>query len=161
MPSKDTDTTARKETAAVEKSESSERAPFDRNEKSDRIDFGTFEQILEMDDDDDREFSRAIVWGFMDQAQETFTAMRESIEKEDLERLSSLGHFLKGSSATLGLTTVKEYCEKIQHLGSGRDETGHADIDNPKVSLAGIKSALDEMKKEYAHVHRYFTGYYN
>lgn len=44
------------------------------------IDTQTFEQILEMDDDeDDREFSRSIVFGFFDQAEQTFTEMEEAL----------------------------------------------------------------------------------
>jgi osomolarity two-component system, phosphorelay intermediate protein YPD1 len=36
----------------------------------------TFEQILDMDEgDDEREFSRSIVFGFLDQATETFDKM--------------------------------------------------------------------------------------
>ena len=36
----------------------------------------TFEQILEMDDsEDDREFSKSIVFGFFEQAEETFANM--------------------------------------------------------------------------------------
>lgn len=42
----------------------------------DSIDALTFEQILEMDDDeDDREFSRSIVFGFFEQAEQTFEKM--------------------------------------------------------------------------------------
>lgn len=44
------------------------------------IDALTFEQILEMDDDeDDREFSRSIVFGFFDQAEQTFKDMDEAL----------------------------------------------------------------------------------
>ena len=39
------------------------------------IDQPTFEQILEMDDDREREFSRSIVYGFFDQAESTFVKM--------------------------------------------------------------------------------------
>ena len=35
----------------------------------------TFEQILEMDEPDDDEFSSSIVLGFLDQAEETFVQM--------------------------------------------------------------------------------------
>lgn len=42
--------------------------------------------------------------------------------EKDLETLSSLGHFLKGSSAALGLSRVQHSCEQIQHLGQRRDE---------------------------------------
>lgn len=43
---------------------------------SDEIDRTTFEQILEMDDDEqEREFSRSIVFDFFDQAETTFVKM--------------------------------------------------------------------------------------
>lgn len=45
----------------------------------DIVDRSTFDQILEMDDDEEREFSRAIVFGFFDQAEETFRQMEESV----------------------------------------------------------------------------------
>lgn len=45
-------------------------------ECGDSIDAATFGQILEMDDDeDDREFSKEIVLGFLDQAVNTFGEM--------------------------------------------------------------------------------------
>jgi hypothetical protein len=40
----------------------------------------TFEQILDMDeDDDDKEFSRGIVFGFLEQADQTFDKMDASL----------------------------------------------------------------------------------
>ena len=39
----------------------------------------TFEQILEMDDDDEREFSKSIVYGFFEQAEQTFTKMDDAL----------------------------------------------------------------------------------
>jgi osomolarity two-component system phosphorelay intermediate protein YPD1 len=42
----------------------------------DSIDVPTFEQILEMDEDEDeREFSKSIVYDFFSQAESTFTKM--------------------------------------------------------------------------------------
>lgn len=49
-------------------------------ECGDSIDHATFEQILEMDDDDeDREFSRSIVFGFFEQAHTTFQKMDDDM----------------------------------------------------------------------------------
>lgn len=46
----------------------------------DSIDPSTFEQILEMDDDEDeREFSKSIVYGFFEQAEATFEKMIASL----------------------------------------------------------------------------------
>lgn len=67
-----------------------------------------------------------------------------------MKELSELGHFLKGSSATLGLTKVKDSCEKIQNYGSLKDEKGDKDIkeDDARKKLATvIKQAQEEFKE--------------
>lgn len=46
---------------------------------TDCIDHSTFEQILEMDDDDDRDFSKEIVYGFFEQAESTFSKIEEAL----------------------------------------------------------------------------------
>lgn len=49
-------------------------------ECGDNIDPTTFEQILEMDDDEeDREFSKSIVYGFFEQADNTFEKMEDAM----------------------------------------------------------------------------------
>ncbi|KKZ67389.1 osomolarity two-component system, phosphorelay intermediate protein YPD1, partial [[Emmonsia] crescens] len=70
-------------------------------------------------------------------------------ETQDLNEITKLGHFLKGSSATLGLTKVKEACEKIQNLGAGKDESGTVNEPNTAISLANIKKTLNETKGDY------------
>lgn len=127
----------------------------------DSIDAATFEQILEMDDDEDeREFSRSIVFGFFEQAEQTFTKMDNALHERDLPQLSSLGHFLKGSSATLGLTKVKDSCEKIQHFGQMKDEAGTTDEPDEAKCLAQIKETLAAVKEEYAEVEKVLKRFY-
>jgi hypothetical protein len=45
-------------------------------------------------------------------------------DKSDLSQLHSLGHFLKGSSATLGLIKVRDSCEMIQNYGDYKNVKG-------------------------------------
>ncbi|KZF19945.1 histidine-phosphotransfer domain, HPT domain-containing protein [Xylona heveae TC161] len=128
----------------------------------DSIDPPTFEQILEMDDDEDeREFSKSIVYGFFEQAEGTFTKMETSLANGDLAQLSSLGHFLKGSSATLGLTKVKDSCEKIQHFGAKKDETGTVDEADDQVCLQRIKDTLVDVKAEYSEAEKLLKKFYH
>jgi osomolarity two-component system phosphorelay intermediate protein YPD1 len=56
-----------------------EAAPPKLSDVKDLIDESTFEQILEMDDDDDCDFSRGIVYGFFDQAKSTFTNIKTAL----------------------------------------------------------------------------------
>ncbi|KAK9473441.1 signal transduction histidine kinase [Dipodascopsis tothii] len=125
------------------------------------IDWATFDQILEMDDDgDEREFSKSIVWNFFEQAENTFTQMDDALASKNLDELSLLGHFLKGSSAALGLTLVKDSCEKIQHLGAKKDETGKDDVDDDELCLSRIQVTLEEVRKEYAESEKFLRRYF-
>lgn len=142
------------------RAEAPKSAPPKLSDVKDLIDESTFEQILEMDDDDDRDFSKGIVYGFFDQAHNTFEKMETALEGKKLEELSQLGHFLKGSSATLGLTNVKDACEKIQHYGAGKDESGSIDEPDDEVSLKKIGTTLKEVNVEYAKVEKFLRRYY-
>ncbi|KAH7075357.1 signal transduction histidine kinase [Paraphoma chrysanthemicola] len=129
----------------------------------DTIDPATFEQILEMDEDEvDREFSKSIVFDFFGQADSTFAKMDSTLEKKEdeyLKTLSELGHFLKGSSATLGLTKVKDSCEKIQHYGSLKDDAGTKDI-TEKEAQDKLKTIIAQAKEEFTEVKGVLKEFY-
>ncbi|KAF7507709.1 hypothetical protein GJ744_010138 [Endocarpon pusillum] len=130
-------------------------------EFGDNVDMSTFEQILDMDDDeDDKEFSKGIVFGFLEQAEQTFDKMEASLASKDLQELSALGHFLKGSSATLGFVKVKDQCERIQHFGAKKDETGTGNIQDEEYCLRMISEALAEAKKTFNEVAAQMRQYY-
>ncbi|KAK4087850.1 hypothetical protein Purlil1_7907 [Purpureocillium lilacinum] len=125
----------------------------------DGVDMSTFNQILEMDEPGDQDFSSSIVFGFFDQAQETFESMDKALKDEDLEKLSQLGHFLKGSSATLGLVKVRDGCEKIQRFGKNENEDGTEEPDS-ELCLKRIKQALKAVKADYEVVEKALRKYY-
>ena len=110
----------------------------------DHVDDATFSQILEMDEDS-HDFSMPLVINFFEQADETFEQMDAAVESEDLSELSKLGHFLKGSSATLGFTKIKDNCQIIQQYGSKLNVDGSAEPDKV-VCLRRIKDALAAVK---------------
>lgn len=66
----------------------------------------------------------------------------------DLEQLSSLGHFLKGSSATLGLIKIRDGCEKIQRYGKNENVDGSPEPDDD-LCLKRIDEALETVKTDY------------
>jgi len=125
------------------------------------IEMPTFEQILEMDDDEEeRDFSKSIVYDFFEQAESTFEKMESALKDRDLRQLSSLGHFLKGSSATLGLIKVRDSCEKIQNFGAKKDETGNHDEADDDVSLDRLGSEISLAKSEYHEVEKELRTFY-
>lgn len=79
---------------------------------------------------------------------------------EDLPELSRLGHFFKGSSAALGLTKIKESCEKLQHLGNLKDTAELKPITFSE-AVTNIRELLDQMRKEYYEVETFLTVFYD
>jgi len=130
------------------------------------------------DDEEEREFSRSIVFGFFEQAEQpsprwimrcewictridlprsrslTQIFSFPNSKEKDLGTPLLLGPFLKGSSATLGLTKVKDSCEKIQHYGQNKDEHGTADELDNDLCLKKIRETLIAVKEEYAEVEK-------
>jgi len=120
----------------------------------------TFNQILELDDDDTHEFSKEMVWAFFAQAETTFEEMDTALAEKDLTKLSHLGHFLKGSASALGIHKVQATCEKMQHYGELRDEEVHEDI-TAKDALERIKVLIVDGKAEYEEAERWLKKFYN
>jgi len=124
------------------------------------IDHSTFDQLLEMDDDDRREFSWGIVAKYIEQIETTFIEMETALRDRDLASLSSRGHFLKGSSAALGLRYMRTSCELIQNYGAMLDETGTRSID-PETALERIATQLEECRRHAQRAEQYFRTFYN
>jgi len=81
-------------------------------------------------------------------------------EASALKELSELGHFLKGSSATLGLTKVKDSCEKIQHYGQLKDDSGTKVITEEE-SRKKLATIIEQAKKEFADVEKVLKEFYH
>ncbi|KAF9150489.1 hypothetical protein BG015_007716 [Linnemannia schmuckeri] len=124
------------------------------------VDHTTFDQLLDMDLDDDDEFSRTLVHNYFEQAQRAFGDMDAAMSASDLLALSRLGHFLKGSSAQLGLLKVKASCEKLQYYGQRMDATGqHSSISNEEAEKQ-IRVLLIQMRREYDEAESYLRDFY-
>ncbi|KAI8854947.1 hypothetical protein BC829DRAFT_378878 [Chytridium lagenaria] len=99
------------------------------------------------EDDQEREFSKGIVLNYLEQAETTFANMDASL------------HFLKGSSAALGLVKVRTSCEKIQHLGNLKDETGSYGVSEHE-ALRWVAENLMRVKLEHAEAETYLRNFY-
>ncbi|KAF5382287.1 hypothetical protein D9757_008497 [Collybiopsis confluens] len=123
------------------------------------IDMSIFNQILELDEDETHEFSQEMVEEYYSQAAQTFKDMDAALANKDLTKLSDLGHFLKGSSATLGVTHVQSSCEKIQRYGQLRDEEKGIDLSD-KQALDLIAQLVSQVKVEYAVAEKWMRNWY-
>ena len=77
----------------------------------------------------------------------------------DLPQLGRLGHFLKGSSASLGIIKLQHLCQNIQYYGNSKDESGTADID-PKEAKSRIERALSQARLEFAQAEQELASFY-
>ncbi|KAI0047169.1 histidine-phosphotransfer domain, HPT domain-containing protein, partial [Auriscalpium vulgare] len=105
------------------------------------------------------DFSRSTVQEYFTQAVATFVKMQDALTEEKLKKLSELGHFLKGSSAALGVARVQESCELIQHYGHLRDEERPVDLSRAQ-ALAYIAATLARVCVEYADAERWLRDWY-
>ena len=78
---------------------------------------------------------------------------------KDLEKLSSLGHFLKGSSAALGVHKVVQSCERIQHYGKLFDKEANEKLTS-EVALEKITDLLEKVKREYNEAEKWLKEWY-
>ncbi|WFD19059.1 Phosphorelay intermediate protein [Malassezia caprae] len=132
----------------------------------DVIDIEVFEQLLEMDEDD-HEFSRSLVWNYFEQAENTFekmdvalyVALTDASAHSALSELSTLGHFLKGSSAAVGVIKVRNSCEAIQHYGNSHEADGTTPLPND-VALDRLREAVATVKKEYGEAECVLRAFY-
>lgn len=145
------------------------------------IDMETFRQILDLDEDETHEFSAGMVWAYFSQARNTFENMDRALyatsycistvrtahiclyahsrAARDLSQLSELGHFLKGSSAALGVSKVQASCERMQHYGQRRDDQAGSDLAEDD-ALDRIRKLLSQVKTEYADAETWLKDWY-
>jgi len=126
----------------------------------DILDVETFEQILVCDEDDEkREFSREIVTKYFSQAEETLPMLRKLFDSRSMSDLSKKGHFLKSSSAVLGVKKVRESCELIQNYGNLKDFKNNKTLTEDEAAKL-LEQVLARLDGEYAEVKKYLQKLY-
>lgn len=134
------------------------------------------------DDDDSRDFSKGLAQQYVEQAAETFDSMDEALcvyccihiqsatqslirlvrydrSAKDLDRLSKLGHFLKGSSASIGLVSVSKNCAAMQNYGSCKDEAGTSNISSED-ALKNCTDLIPKLKVEQTKAKKWLEEFY-
>ena len=95
----------------------------------------------------------------MPRSHTSFSNPSSSSEKDLLE-LSTLGHFLKGSSAAVGVIRVRDSCEYMQHYGKKADKDGITEL-TEEVALEKLTKTLEEVKEEYKEAEASLRKFYN
>ena len=79
---------------------------------------------------------------------------------KDLEELSNKGHFLKGSSATLGFNKIRDSCQVIQQYGKKLTLDNSVEPDE-EVCLKKIQDALKAAKADSASLEKQMRVFFN
>lgn len=85
-------------------------------QESGLIEWSVFSELVAMDEDEEG-FSKSLFQTFVDQVLETFKEIDENLKTKNFDKISALGHYLKGSAAALGLEKISCQCERIQNYG--------------------------------------------
>lgn len=80
-------------------------------------------------------------------------------EEKNLSELSSLGHFLKGSSATLGFNKVRDSCQIIQQYGHKQTVDG-TDEPDEEICLKKIKAAVEAVKVDFVDLEKELKAFF-
>ncbi|KAI9348595.1 signal transduction histidine kinase [Obelidium mucronatum] len=126
----------------------------------DIVDSSVFDQLLEMDDDENRDFSKGIAKDYMTQAETTLLELDDSLGKMDLESLGRLGHFMKGSSAALGLQKIRETCEQIQNYGRKVDSSGEPLALSDDVLMEKLGELVKDARTQYNEAREWLNKFY-
>ncbi|KAJ6444931.1 hpt domain-containing protein [Purpureocillium lavendulum] len=114
----------------------------------DEVDMNTFNQIAEIDDSGNSSFCISLYFDFFGQAEDTFKSMRSALDIQDFARLSSLAHYIKGSSATVGLFKIHDGCERIERFSKQRDGgVGALQQQDPQQSSSQIRDVLAALQE--------------
>lgn len=139
---------------------------FDQKKKklqeSGLVDWPVFSELVAMDEDEEG-FSKGLFQTFVDQFEETKSELDDNVQLNDLDKISALGHYLKGSAAALGLVTIAEQCERIQNYGN-KKHTAEEDKDknlNPdEYWIALVKDAVAKAEDAFKKLKRALNVYF-
>jgi len=134
------------------------------------IDLEIFGQLVELDDGEEDEeedeeaegFLEGLITVWYDQADTSFKEMDDLLKEKELDKFSKAAHFLKGSSAQLGITSLQHTCTTLQHYGEQWDDK--KDTDRTKnlsedEAMKLIPPILSKAKQEYKEARKWMELY--
>jgi len=114
---------------------------------SDLVDEEIFNQLLEMEDDDTRNFTKGLIHDFFDQADESIIKFNILLDQHKVIEAGKLGHYLKGSSAMIGVIKVRDICECIQ-LWQQKVGTTDEAVDYIRDQVKNLQIEVERAKPE-------------
>ncbi|KAF5001523.1 hypothetical protein FGRMN_994 [Fusarium graminum] len=108
------------------------------------IDESTFTQLLEMDDDNERDFSSSVCFEWIDQSEGNYTNIEEAIESGNLEDLHKIADYCCGLAATIGAKKVVSTLEHLKKLSERKELDDATALHQAAGVLREYKAAHEE-----------------
>lgn len=134
-------------------------------QESGLVEWSVFSELVAMDEDEEG-FSKSLFQTFVDQVLETFTEIDENLKSKNFDKVSGLGHYLKGSASALGLEKISAQCERIQNYGHKLNFDNFELLDNEyskeddefwiKLIEDALQKARDGFEKSRKALNEYF-----
>ena len=101
------------------------------------IDPQAIENLRSLNPGDNDEFLREITGIFLEDTPLRIAELEESLTAGDISRFTRAAHSIKGSSANLGATLLRQVAEKLEHESRTK-------------GLAAAATLLEQLKAEFA-----------
>lgn len=129
------------------------------------IEWSVFSELVAMDEDEEG-FSKSLFQTFVDQVLETFKEIDENLETKNFDKISGLGHYLKGSAAALGLEKISSQCERIQNYGHKVNFDNfklkdNNDLKDDEFWIKLIEDALNKARDGFAKSRKVLNNYFD
>lgn len=129
------------------------------------IEWSVFSELVAMDEDEEG-FSKSLFQTFVDQVLETFKEIDENLETKNFDKISGLGHYLKGSAAALGLEKISSQCERIQNYGHKVNFDNfklkdNNDLKDDEFWIKLIEDALNKARDGFAKSRKALNNYFD
>ena len=129
------------------------------------IEWSVFSELVAMDEDEEG-FSKSLFQTFVDQVLETFKEIDENLETKNFDKISGLGHYLKGSAAALGLEKISSQCERIQNYGHKVNFDNfklkdNNDLKDDEFWIKLIEDALNKARDGFAKSRKALNSYFD
>lgn len=112
------------------------------------VDEQVFNQLRELDDEGNTEFSDSIMEEWIVQVKNLLEQMDDSSKHEEFGKFSGFACHAKDSSMEIGAIALQRSLDELQHLGAGKDESPK-NIDLSEETIRRIEPILSRAKKEY------------
>jgi osomolarity two-component system, phosphorelay intermediate protein YPD1 len=111
----------------------------------DLVDDEAINQLIEMDEDDNHDFSKEILQEFFAQLNNKVPEFDRLLQERNYTDAGKLGHYLKGSSAGVGASKIRDICDHIQHYETETTDPGtffREKVDELKTVIPATRVAL-------------------